>query len=360
MRNRSNRIIFALVIALTVFSVIVVWPNKPTATCPTSCRGPRATASRSAAWSDEAMRLGLDLKGGTYVLLEADTSRLPPGTDIDDAMDGVKDVLERRVNAFGVSETEITREGPNRLAVQLPGIDPEAGARADGQDCPAGVPGAGAGRLPATSSARTPDGSTYAVAVPAGGVRRGRQRTRRMTCPPSDEGGAGVVMWKPATGTDSQGVRARAHRQLPEAQRQVSSALRPRSPSSSHGEGGLLFEQITGRLRRAAPGHLPGRRADRRADRAAADHRRPVDDHRPHAGRGEDAGHPAQRRRAARAPEGDPGDRGGRHAGRARRGPDGAGGPHRHPGGDGVHGPLLPAAGRPGRRRPRRLRLVRR
>src|SRR3989304_2307524 len=61
------------------------------------------------------MPLGLALKGGTYVLLEADTSRLPPGTDIDSSLDGVKDVLERRVNAFGVSETEITREGPNRL-----------------------------------------------------------------------------------------------------------------------------------------------------------------------------------------------------------------------------------------------------
>src|SRR3972149_2018690 len=124
MRNRTNWITFAFVVALTVFSVIVVWPNMPDRSLPNFVPWPEGHGLKIGGLERRAMRLGLDLKGGTYVLLEADTSRLPAGTDIDNALDGVKDVLERRVNAFGGSETEITREGPNRLAVQMPGIDP--------------------------------------------------------------------------------------------------------------------------------------------------------------------------------------------------------------------------------------------
>ena len=39
-------------------------------------------------------------------------------------MDSVKTLMENRVNAFGVSETEVTREGRNRIAIQVPGIAP--------------------------------------------------------------------------------------------------------------------------------------------------------------------------------------------------------------------------------------------
>src|SRR3972149_12336562 len=106
MRNRANWITFAFVVALTVFSVIVVWPNMPERYLPNFVPWPEGKGAGIFGWDErKAMRLGLDLKGGTYVLLEADTSRLPAGTDIDNALDGVKDVLERRVNALGVSET---------------------------------------------------------------------------------------------------------------------------------------------------------------------------------------------------------------------------------------------------------------
>src|SRR5437867_395701 len=69
-------------------------------------------------------RLGLDRQGGSYVLVEADTSQLPAGTNVDDAMNGAKTIIEKRINGVGVSETEVTREGASRLAIQLPGIDP--------------------------------------------------------------------------------------------------------------------------------------------------------------------------------------------------------------------------------------------
>ncbi|MDH5201581.1 MAG: hypothetical protein OEW93_11880, partial [Candidatus Bathyarchaeota archaeon] len=56
--------------------------------------------------------------------MEAD---IPPGSDIDldEALNGAKDIIERRINEFGVAESEITRQGGNRIAVQLPGIEPD-------------------------------------------------------------------------------------------------------------------------------------------------------------------------------------------------------------------------------------------
>src|SRR5205823_2636043 len=68
------------------------------------------------------MRLGLDLRGGTRLVLEADVSKLPEGASLSDAMTAAKDVVERRVNEFGVAESITETVGSNRLSVQLPGI----------------------------------------------------------------------------------------------------------------------------------------------------------------------------------------------------------------------------------------------
>lgn len=69
-------------------------------------------------------RLGLDLQGGTHLIYEADVSKIPSGERAD-ALEGVRDVIERRVNAFGVSEPVIqtNRSGEHwRLIVELAGI----------------------------------------------------------------------------------------------------------------------------------------------------------------------------------------------------------------------------------------------
>jgi preprotein translocase subunit SecD len=70
------------------------------------------------------MRLGLDLRGGTRLVLEADISS-QPDIDLNEAMDGAVDIVERRVNAFGVAESITERVGENRIQVQLPGISAE-------------------------------------------------------------------------------------------------------------------------------------------------------------------------------------------------------------------------------------------
>jgi len=73
---------------------------------------------------DLPFTLGLDLKGGAHLVYEADMS-LIPDADKADALAGVRDVVERRVNAFGVSEPLVTStvaEGHYRVLVDLPGI----------------------------------------------------------------------------------------------------------------------------------------------------------------------------------------------------------------------------------------------
>jgi protein-export membrane protein SecD len=69
-------------------------------------------------------RMGLDLQGGTHLVYTADMKSIPD-TDQADAMSGVRDVIERRVNAFGVSEplVQVDKSGSTwRLIVDLAGV----------------------------------------------------------------------------------------------------------------------------------------------------------------------------------------------------------------------------------------------
>src|SRR3989344_4177357 len=66
-------------------------------------------------------RLGLDLVGGTHLVYEADLSQIG-GQSASEAMDGVRDVVERRVNIFGVAEPVVQVAGKNQLIVELAGI----------------------------------------------------------------------------------------------------------------------------------------------------------------------------------------------------------------------------------------------
>ncbi|MFH0906911.1 MAG: protein translocase subunit SecD [bacterium] len=71
-----------------------------------------------------SFKLGLDLRGGTHLVYEADLSNVAP-EDYVDSMQGVRDVIERRVNMFGVSEpvVQINKVGSHhRLIVELAGI----------------------------------------------------------------------------------------------------------------------------------------------------------------------------------------------------------------------------------------------
>jgi protein-export membrane protein SecD len=68
--------------------------------------------------------LGLDLKGGAHLVYEADMSSIADDERAD-ALAGVRDVVERRVNAFGVGEPIVQTniaDGHYRVFVDLPGV----------------------------------------------------------------------------------------------------------------------------------------------------------------------------------------------------------------------------------------------
>ncbi len=73
-------------------------------------------------------RLGLDLSGGMHLVYKADISQVPAG-QVSDSMNALRDVIERRVNLFGVSEPVVqiqqggfTSGGEQKLIVDLPGV----------------------------------------------------------------------------------------------------------------------------------------------------------------------------------------------------------------------------------------------
>ena len=79
-----------------------------------------------------SIRQGLDLQGGTHVVLEAvDTEQAQVN---DDAMNRVVAIMEKRVNSLGLTEPIIQREGDRRVIIELPGIkDPDAAIQTIGK-----------------------------------------------------------------------------------------------------------------------------------------------------------------------------------------------------------------------------------
>ncbi len=69
----------------------------------------------------DSLKLGLDLKGGVYVVLEAQTDL--KGAELKAIMQQTQEVIERRVNAMGLSEPVVTIEGEDRIRVELPGAE---------------------------------------------------------------------------------------------------------------------------------------------------------------------------------------------------------------------------------------------
>ena len=73
-------------------------------------------------------KLGLDLSGGSRLTYVADVSQIDP-SNISDAMSSLREVIDRRINVFGVSEPVVQVERSAiggidqiRLTVELPGV----------------------------------------------------------------------------------------------------------------------------------------------------------------------------------------------------------------------------------------------
>ncbi|MCB0123957.1 MAG: protein translocase subunit SecD [Caldilineaceae bacterium] len=112
---RNNTFSLAVVVLLALAALYIVLPvDHP------------AWLERSLSRDPEAprdlmdLKLGLDLRGGTQVLLESDLAEgvaLPDG-----AMSTAKTIVENRVNGLGVAEAVVQNQGDNRIIVELPGV----------------------------------------------------------------------------------------------------------------------------------------------------------------------------------------------------------------------------------------------
>jgi preprotein translocase subunit SecD len=97
---RRNTVVFLIILALFAFAICsIIYPL----------------------FGRDAMRLGLDLKGGIHLVYQADFSGLEPGTEAE-AMDGAIAVIEKRINVLGVTEPLIQKQGSDRIVVELPGV----------------------------------------------------------------------------------------------------------------------------------------------------------------------------------------------------------------------------------------------
>lgn len=108
---RRNGIIF--IIILVIF-ILTIWAIVP-------INGER--------FGRKGMRLGLDLIGGVHLVYQAQLSENATGAEKSAAMDRVQLTIEKRIDAFGVTEPVIQQLGEDRILIQLPGFTDTEAAR---------------------------------------------------------------------------------------------------------------------------------------------------------------------------------------------------------------------------------------
>lgn len=80
----------------------------------------------------QSIKQGLDLQGGTHIVLEAEDAGENKVTD--DAVERARQILERRINEMGLAEPLIQREGKKRIIIELPGVkDPDQAIKTIGK-----------------------------------------------------------------------------------------------------------------------------------------------------------------------------------------------------------------------------------
>ncbi len=116
----KNRILAVLILLLGVGVAFFVFKTEPKLN--------KNFENQSSFFKHNPFRLGLDLSGGTHLIYKADVSQIPAG-QVSDSMNALRDVIERRVNLFGVSEPVVQVQeggfgsgGEEKLIVDLPGV----------------------------------------------------------------------------------------------------------------------------------------------------------------------------------------------------------------------------------------------
>jgi preprotein translocase subunit SecD len=119
--NRAFPWLVFLVFVLSVF--IDIPKHQFSFPFPASCPGVCLNLGPIQINQEIKTHLGLDLQGGTQLLLQMKTADIPAGQSIADYNDRARRVIDRRINGLGVSEPVIQAVGDDKILLQLPGID---------------------------------------------------------------------------------------------------------------------------------------------------------------------------------------------------------------------------------------------
>ena len=68
------------------------------------------------------LNLGLDLRGGSSLLLELEVAKLTKQEPLNEAMARAIEIIRNRIDQYGLAETSITKQGDKWIMVQLPGV----------------------------------------------------------------------------------------------------------------------------------------------------------------------------------------------------------------------------------------------
>ncbi|MDD5022146.1 MAG: protein translocase subunit SecD [Endomicrobiaceae bacterium] len=111
---------FVVTALLVILSVVFLYPTFEWA----RMSGEEKTTAEKSKDSilGKVLKLGLDLRGGTHLLLEVDASKLDEKTSMKDAVDRAVEVIRNRIDQFGVTEPLIAKQGDKWIVIQLPGI----------------------------------------------------------------------------------------------------------------------------------------------------------------------------------------------------------------------------------------------
>jgi protein-export membrane protein SecD len=108
-----------LVLGLLILSA---WLLYPTVDWYTKSPDERAKLEAVRLHPKGILNLGLDLRGGTHMLLELDVTKLTNQQNVTDAVTQAIEVIRNRIDQYGVGETPISRQGERWISVDLPGI----------------------------------------------------------------------------------------------------------------------------------------------------------------------------------------------------------------------------------------------
>ncbi len=107
---RKIQFVAVLTFALLILAVWQLWP-------PLDIKDAEGNVTKKG-----AIKLGLDLQGGMLLKLAVDDANLPENIKLEEAVSRALEILRNRIDALGVAEPLIQREGDKYIVIQLPGI----------------------------------------------------------------------------------------------------------------------------------------------------------------------------------------------------------------------------------------------